>query len=124
MGGVLGRTQRPLLGPVQRLPDRARQEVAGGRALDHADRQTIDTSRRAARSLPRRLLHAGQAGVDVLDRGVRLVDVQLDDEFELIGIGHLENARVSVCALRNDISPRWEMICLAGESSAGTRRVG
>ena len=34
--------------------------------------------------LPRRLLHAGQAGVDALDRGVRFGGVHLDDEFELV----------------------------------------
>lgn len=33
-------------------------------------------------------LHAGQVGVDALDRRVRLVDVHLDDEFELIVVGH------------------------------------
>jgi hypothetical protein len=45
---------------------------------------SVDTCGTAARSLPFRLLHAGQIGVDALDRGVRLVEVHLDDEFELI----------------------------------------
>ena len=40
------------------------------------------------RNVGRRLLDAGQAGVDALDRSVRLVDVHLDDEFELVVVGH------------------------------------
>ena len=90
VGGVLRRTERPLLGPVQRLFDRVREEVAGGRTLDHADGESVDPGRRVTRGLPRRLLHAGQAGVDALDRSVRLVDVHLDDEFEPIVVGHGE----------------------------------
>jgi len=38
------------------------------------------------------VLNAEQPGIDALDRGVRPVDVHLDNEFELIICGHSEFA--------------------------------
>ena len=61
------------------------------------------TGRRSARGLRRRLLHAGEAGVDALDRGVGLVDVHIDDEFELIVVGHGANPLARTFALRTMI---------------------
>ena len=61
------------------------------------------TGRRSARGLRRRLLHAGQAGVEALDRGVGLVDVHIDDEFELIVVGHGANPLARTFALRTMI---------------------
>ena len=59
------------------------------------DSESVDAARRAARSLRRRLLHAGQARVDALDRSVRLVDVHLDDEFKIIVVGHLQQPLIT-----------------------------
>jgi len=58
--------------PVQRLLYRVREEVAGRRAFTML---TVSPSipADAPRAPSRRLLHAGQAGVDALDRGVRLL---------------------------------------------------
>ena len=60
------------------------EEITGGGAFHHAGNEPVDAGGRAARSLPRRLLHARQTGVDSLDRSVCVVDVHLDDEFGLI----------------------------------------
>jgi hypothetical protein len=49
------------------------------------------------------MFHAGQAGVEALDRGVGLVDVHIDDEFELIVVGHGANPLARTFALRTMI---------------------
>ena len=55
--------------------------------FDHAGPHAVDSGGCAMRGLRCCLLHAGQSGVDALDRSVRLVDVHLDDEFDLIVVG-------------------------------------
>src|ERR1039458_8840868 len=108
MGRVLRSAERPLLGPVQRLLDRVREQAAGGRTLDHAHCEPVDAGGCAPRSFPRRLLHAGQTGVDALNRGVRLVDVDLDYEFELIVVGHAKWRLVLRLNLRSSSDGRSE----------------
>ena len=64
---------------------------------------------RATGSL-RRLLHAGQVGVDALDRGVRLVEVHLDDEFHLVIVGHVRMARDGAYSMATEAPPRTPII--------------
>jgi hypothetical protein len=68
-----------LMESASRLP-----EVAP--ALQHADRQSVDPA-----EIPRTVAASSMLdspGVDGLDRGVRLVDVHLDNQFELVVAGH------------------------------------
>jgi hypothetical protein len=54
-----------------------------------------------------RLRRAGQAGVDALDRGVRLVDVHLDDEFELVVVSHAKFVLASCLELEISAERRF-----------------
>ncbi|MDP3000001.1 MAG: hypothetical protein Q8N47_21125 [Bryobacterales bacterium] len=60
--------------------------------LGHADRDAIDPGRGATAGLGSRLLCAGQAGVEAIDRRVPLGHVDFDDEFELVIGGHVGSA--------------------------------
>ena len=86
--GVLGRqhhrAEGELLDPAERALDGIGQQVAGGSALDHGRGHAVNAAGGAARCVDGGGLDRGQAGVDALDRGVGLVGINGDDEFEVV----------------------------------------
>jgi hypothetical protein len=91
VGGRACRVDGPLLAEFDDLFDRLGEEFANRDALGHDDCEPVDPMRRTGPGLPGCFFQAGQPGVDALDRSVRLVDVDFDDQFELVVRG---NARL------------------------------